>query len=307
MPEPERDLGGVRLVGAGEAINEWNLVFGEHESVDLEKQPREVDVAEVFFGDPESEDFILQTIEADAAEVIFRHLSVDQILDDSESEDLRWSEITGLTTEEVKRERLMRAEIDAKRAYQEAELAERLVKERLVEESEEIRLLIKEKHEKNARSVEGAYAFVGAVLFSGGVVTTLVLMSAVWLGEGYGIGTDAAAGLLIAGACAAVSLTLVYAFFRILRAIHAVLVQILDRLPPEPAGSAPVPIATGGSPSASASDKIFFYCPHCATDTRLQTLAKSAGKNTKCPKCHEIFVVPSVSEPKRPSGNARSL
>ena len=52
MPEPERDLGGVRLVGAGEAINEWNLVFGEHESVDLEKQPREVDVAEVFFWRP---------------------------------------------------------------------------------------------------------------------------------------------------------------------------------------------------------------------------------------------------------------
>ena len=200
----------------------------------------------------------------------------------------------------------MRAEIDAKRANQEAELAERLVKERLVEESEDERLRIKQIHERDARSVDGAYAFVAAVLVFGGVVTTLVLMLAAF-GEGYGIGTDAAAGLLIAGASAAVSLTLVYAFFRILRAIHAVLVQILDRLPPEPAGSAPVPIATGGSPSASASDKIFFYCPHCATDTRLQTLAKSAGKNTKCPKCNESFVVPSVSELKRPSENDSSL
>jgi len=64
--------------------------------------------------------------------------------------------------------------------------------------------------------------------------------------------------------------------------------------PPEPAGSAP------------ASDKIFFYCPHCTTDNRLQTLAESAGKNTQCPKCHENIVIPSVSEPKRPSGNAKS-
>ena len=56
MPEPERDLGGVRLVGAGEAINEWNLVFGEHESVDLGKQPREVDAAEFIFAQHESFD-----------------------------------------------------------------------------------------------------------------------------------------------------------------------------------------------------------------------------------------------------------
>ena len=65
--------------------------------------------------------------------------------------------------------------------------------------------------------------------------------------------------------------------------------------PQEPAAAAP------------ASDKIFFYCPHCTTDNRLLALAEMAGKKTKCPKCNESFVVPSVSEPKRPSGDAKSL
>jgi len=59
--------------------------------------------------------------------------------------------------------------------------------------------------------------------------------------------------------------------------------------------------------AATASDKLFFYCPHCTTDNRLQALAEMAGKKKKCPKCHEIIVVPSVSEPKRPSGDAKSL
>ena len=297
MPEPERDLGGVRLVGDGEAINEWNLVFGEHESVDLGKQPREVAAAEVIFGELESEDFILQTIEADFAKVIFRHESVD----------------LGKQPREVDVAEFIFAEhesfdCDMKPPWAEAEAkAERdwakLEEGRVAREYEEIRLLIKEKHERDARSVDGAYAFVAAVLVFGGVVTTLVLMLAAF-GEGYGIGTDAAAGLLIAGASAAVSLTLVYAFFRILRAIHAVLVQILDRLPPEPAGSAPVPIATGGSPSASASDKIGFYCPN---GHHVSAPAKLAGKDGKCSKCNESFVVPSVSELKRPSENDSSL
>ena len=254
MPEPERDLGGVRLVGDGEAINEWNLVFGEHESVDLGKQPREVDVAEFIFAEHESFDCDMKP---------------------------PWAE----------------AEAKAERDWA------KLEEGRVAREYEEIRLLIKEKHERDARSVDGAYAFVAAVLVFGGVVTTLVLMLAAF-GEGYGIGTDAAAGLLIAGASAAVSLTLVYAFFRILRAIHAVLMQILDRLPPEPAGSAPVPIATGGSPSASASDKIGFYCPN---GHHVSAPAKLAGKNGKCSKCNESFVVPSVSELKRPSENDSSL
>ena len=74
--------------------------------------------------------------------------------------------------------------------------------------------------------------------------------------------------------------------------------------PPEPAGSAPVPIATGGSPSASASDKIGFYCPN---GHHVSAPAKLAGKDGKCSKCNESFVVPSVSELKRPSGNAKSL
>ena len=65
--------------------------------------------------------------------------------------------------------------------------------------------------------------------------------------------------------------------------------------PQEPAAAAP------------ASDKIFFYCPHCTTDNRLLALAEMAGKKTKCPKCHESIVIPSVSEPKRPSGDAKSL
>jgi len=253
MPEPERDLGGVRLVGAGEAINEWNLVFGEHESVDLGKQPREVDAAEFIFAQHESFDCDMKPL---------------------------WGE----------------AEAKAERDWA------KLEEGRVARECEEIRLLIKEKHEKNARSVDGAYAFVVAVLFVGVVETTLVLMLA-WLGEGYGIGTVTAVGTL-SGIFAVVSLTLVYAFFWILLAIHAVLVQILDRPPPEPAGSAPVPIATGGSPSASASDRIGFYCP---TGHHVSAPAKLAGKNGKCSKCNESFVVPSVSELKRPSGNARSL
>jgi hypothetical protein len=74
--------------------------------------------------------------------------------------------------------------------------------------------------------------------------------------------------------------------------------------PQEPAGSVPVPIATGGSPSASASDKIGFYCPN---GHHVLAPAKLAGKDGNCPKCNESFVVPSVSEPKRPSENAKSL
>lgn len=74
--------------------------------------------------------------------------------------------------------------------------------------------------------------------------------------------------------------------------------------PQQPAGSVPVPIATGGSPSASASDKIGFYCPN---GHHVSAPAKLAGKDGKCSKCNESFVVPSVSELKRPSGNAKSL
>ena len=74
--------------------------------------------------------------------------------------------------------------------------------------------------------------------------------------------------------------------------------------PQETAASVPVPIATEGSPSASASDKIGFYCPN---GHHVLAPAKLAGKDGKCPKCNESFVVPSVSEPKRPSGDAKSL
>ena len=41
-----------------------------------------------------------------------------------------------------------------------------------------------------------------------------------------------AGALLAAGFSTAVSLVLVYVFFRILAAIHAVLVMLLDKLPP---------------------------------------------------------------------------
>ena len=74
--------------------------------------------------------------------------------------------------------------------------------------------------------------------------------------------------------------------------------------PQEPTGSVPVPIATGGSPSASASDKIGFYCPN---GHRVSAPAKLAGKDGKCSKCNESFVVPRVSEPMRPSGDSKSL
>ena len=88
----------------------------------------------------------------------------------------------------------------------------------------------KQAREKNARSVDGAYAFLTAVLIVGGIGTTLGLLRAILAGvEG---DSYLAGALLVAGVSAAVSLLLVYVFFRILEAIHAVLVMILDKLPP---------------------------------------------------------------------------
>ena len=251
MPEPEREL--------------------EHESADLEKQPRKVDPAEVIFGEDEPVHYILETGGGDFEE-------------DEEDEDRILLDLSQEDEEDEEDERLAKAERD-------------LVKLK----GGRVARLIRWTYKMDARSVDSAFAAIVAALFTGVVGTTLVLMLAAF--GAYGIGTVRAVCNLTV-VFAVVSLTLVYSFFVILRAIHTVLVQILDRLPREPAGSAPVPIATGGSPAAPASDKIVFYCPN---GHHVSATAKWAGKKMMCPKCHEIFVVPSVSEPKRPSGNARSL
>jgi len=166
MPEPEREL--------------------EHESADLEKQPRKVDPPKVIFGEDESVDYILETGGGDFE-------SEGSLIDYEEDE--------------------------------EDEEDERLVKL----EGGRVARLIRWIHKTDARSVNSAFAAIVGALFSGVVVTTLVLMLAAF-GIGYRTGTATAAGLI--GVFAVVSLTLIYSFFVILQAIYAVLVQILDRLPP---------------------------------------------------------------------------
>ena len=179
MPEPEREL--------------------EHESADLEKQPRKVDPAEVIFGEDEPVHYILETGGGDFEE-------------DEEDEDRILLDLSQEDEEDEEDERLAKAERD-------------LVKLK----GGRVARLIRWTYKMDARSVDSAFAAIVGVLISGVVVTTLVLMLAAF-GIGYRTGTDTAAGLI--GVFAVVSLTLIYSFFAILKAIYAVLVQILDRLPP---------------------------------------------------------------------------
>ena len=140
------------------------------------------------------------------------------------------------------REASKQAEAEARADTREANRikAERLAKEaeRLRIESEVRRqprdilgrLLIKEKHETDARSIDGALGWLQVILFLGGLSVAIMFVGAFFL---FGEGMDGGAGaLLAAGFSTAVSLVLVYVFFRILAAIHAVLVMLLDKLPP---------------------------------------------------------------------------
>lgn len=155
-----------------------------------------------------------------------------------------------LAAEKRARKASKQAEVDAVRLAQaekaqknlEAEIQEgfRLVQEsndRTAHESEnnvreyrEIARQAKQAHVENAKNVNGAYAFLTAVLIAGGIGTAIGLLRAAIAVQQ--ADSFLARSLLIASVSAAVSLMLVYVFFRILTAIHAVLVMILERLPP---------------------------------------------------------------------------
>ena len=84
-------------------------------------------------------------------------------------------------------------------------------------------------HYDNATNLSDAHGCVGAMLVLGGLAVALMLLAsfAVLSTGGY---SNEGTTLLITAASVGVSLSIVYVFFRILGAIHAVLVMILDRL-----------------------------------------------------------------------------
>ena len=139
------------------------------------------------------------------------------------------------------REASKQAEAEARADTREANRikAERLAKEaeRLRIESEiraedmaqKERLSIKQNHEKEARSIDDARGCLQVILFLGGLSVAIMFVGVfVLVDKDNGL----AGALLAAGFSTAVSLALVYVFFRILAAIHAVLVMLLDKLPP---------------------------------------------------------------------------
>jgi len=151
----------------------------------------------------------------------------------------------GLAAEKRAREASKQAEADEARLIQAARAdtreANRKKAERLAKESEDRaareyndmaqkeRLLIKEKHEKDARSIDDARGCLQVILFLGGLSVAIMFACVfVLVDKNNGL----AGALLAAGFSTAVSLVLVYVFFRILAAIHAVLVMLLDKLPP---------------------------------------------------------------------------
>ena len=150
-----------------------------------------------------------------------------------------------LAAEKRAREASKQAEADEARLIQAARAdtreANRKKAERLAKESEDRaareyndmeqkeRLLIKEKHEKDARSIDDARGCLQVILFLGGLSVAIMFACVfVLVDKNNGL----AGALLAAGFSTAVSLVLVYVFFRILAAIHAVLVMLLDKLPP---------------------------------------------------------------------------
>jgi len=157
-------------------------------------------------------------------------------------DDIIKEKFLALAAEKRAREASKQAEAEARADTREAnrKKAERLAKEaeRLWIESEVRRqprdilgrLLIKEKHETDARSIDGARGWLQVILFLGVLSVAIMFVGAF---REFGAGMDGGAGaLLAAGFSTAVLLALVYVFFRILAAIHAVLVMLLDKLPP---------------------------------------------------------------------------
>lgn len=90
-----------------------------------------------------------------------------------------------------------------------------------------------ESNDNEARNIDGAYGFLNAILIMAGLGVLVTLAAAfIFLGNSNSLNSNEEIGrsLFILGVTSAVSLTLVFVLFRTLKAIHSVLVMILDRL-----------------------------------------------------------------------------
>jgi len=87
--------------------------------------------------------------------------------------------------------------------------------------------------ESEARNIDGAYGCLNAILITAGLGVLGTLAAAlIFVGNSNSSNNNEEIGrsLFILGVTSAVSLTLVFVLFRTLKAIHSVLVMILDRL-----------------------------------------------------------------------------
>jgi DNA-directed RNA polymerase subunit M/transcription elongation factor TFIIS len=138
-----------------------------------------------------------------------------------------------LAAQKVEQQRLLEAEKEERaREAVAAEAEYRLLQK--IERAEAVRIerdaeqQAKRAFESAARSIDEPYQMLAAILAMAWIATAIVSLAA--FVSFANSNAEAGGTLLIVGVSSAVTLTLVYVFFRTLRAIHTVLVMILDRL-----------------------------------------------------------------------------